>query len=138
MKRLFEQYKGAYTKHYEEETALIDSLLEKLKTAPYKEQVGTLAIGKFVDNLTESHAAFEQLFASRSQEKLQKVSYDVKQLRKEVVTPYQQLADYVEILSQVKSDEFYQNVLSVLNNSRKYYADILARRKGKVPKVEVN
>ena len=55
-------------------------MLEKLKTAPYKEQVGTLAIGKFVDNLTESHAAFEQLFASRSQEKLQKVSYDVKQL----------------------------------------------------------
>ena len=55
-----------------------------------------------------------------------------------MATPYQQLADYVEILSQVKSDEFYQNVLSVLNNSRKYYADILARRKGKVPKVEVN
>lgn len=39
LKRLFEQYKSAHTKHYEEETALIDSLLEKLKTAPYKEQV---------------------------------------------------------------------------------------------------
>ena len=136
LKRLFEQYKGAHSKHYEEETALIVSLLDKLKTAPYKDQLDTLAIGKFVDNLTESHTAFEQLFASRSQEKLQKVSYDVKQLRKEVATPYQQLADYVEILSQVKSDEFYQNVLSVLNNSRKYYADILARRKGKEPKVE--
>ena len=136
LKRLFDQYKDAHQKHYEEETALIVSLLDKLKTAPYKDQLDTLAIGKFVDNLTESHTAFEQLFASRSQEKLQKVSYDVKQLRKEVATPYQQLADYVEILSQVKSDEFYQNVLSVLNNSRKYYADILARRKGKEPKVE--
>ena len=136
LKRLFDQYKDAHQKHYEEETALIVSLLDKLKTAPYKEQVGTLALGKFVENLTESHSAFEQLFASRSQEKLQKVSYDVKRLRKEVVTPYQQLADYVVILHQVKDDSFYATFLSVLNNSRKHYADILARRKGKAPKAE--
>lgn len=136
LKRLFDQYKDAHQKHYEEETALVVSLLDKLKTAPYKEQVGTLALGKFVENLTESHSAFEQLFASRSQEKLQKVSYDVKRLRKEVATPYQQLADYVVILHQVKDDSFYATFLSVLNNSRKHYADILARRKGKEPKAE--
>ena len=136
LKRLFDQYKDAHQKHYEEETALIVSLLDKLKTAPYKEQVGTLALGKFVENLTESHSAFEQLFASRSQEKLQKVSYDVKRLRKEVAMPYQQLADYVVILHQVKDDGFYATFLSVLNNSRKHYADVLARRKGKEPKAE--
>ena len=133
---MFDQYKDAHQKHYEEETALVVSLLDKLKTAPYKEQVGTLALGKFVENLTESHSAFEQLFASRSQEKLQKVSYDVKRLRKEVATPYQQLADYVVILHQVKDDSFYATFLSVLNNSRKHYADVLARRKGKEPKAE--
>ena len=51
-------------------------------------------------------------------------------------TPYQQLADYVVILHQVKDDSFYATVLSVLNNSRKHYADVLARRKGKEPKAE--
>ena len=49
-------------------------------------------------------------------------------------TPYQQLADYVVILHQVKDDSFYAIFLSVLDNSRKHYADILARRKGKEPK----
>lgn len=52
-------------------------------------------------------------------------------------TPDQQLADYVVILHQVKDDSFYATFLSVLNNSRKHYADILARRKGnKEPKAE--
>ncbi|MGT2779695.1 hypothetical protein [Streptococcus intermedius] len=46
------------------------------------------------------------------------------------------MADYVVILHQVKDDSFYAIFLSVLNNSRKHYADILARRKGKEPKAE--
>ena len=51
-------------------------------------------------------------------------------------TPDQQLADYVVILHQDKDDSFYATCLSVLNNSRKHYADILARRKGKESKAE--
>ena len=48
-----------------------------------------------------------------------------------MAVPYQQLSDYVAILAQLKEDAIYQKTLSVLNNSRKYYADVLARRKGK-------
>ena len=135
LKVLFDTYKDAHKKHYEEETALISNLLEKLSSEKYKSQLETLGISKFVDNLKESHQAFETLFASRSQDKLQAVSFDVKKLRKEVSTPYQQLSDYVSILTQVKDDELYKRFLSVLNNSRKHYADTLARRKGKDPKV---
>ena len=135
LKLLFDTYKDAHKKHYEEETALISSLLEKLASDKYKSQIETLTISKFVENLEESHQAFEKLFASRSQDNLQTVSFDVKKLRKEVATPYQQLSDYVLILSQVKEDEFYKRFLSVLNNSRKHYADTLARRKGKEAKV---
>lgn len=135
LKVLFDTYKDAHKKHYEEETALISNLLEKLSSEKYKSQLETLGISKFVDNLKESHQAFETLFASRSQDKLQAVSFDVKKLRKEVSTPYQQLSDYVSILTQVKDDELYKRFLSVLNNSRKHYADTLARRKGKEAKV---
>ncbi|KXT71092.1 hypothetical protein SCRDD08_00171 [Streptococcus cristatus] len=131
LKLLFDTYKDTHKKHYEEETALISNLLEKLASDKYKSQVETLAIAKFVENLKESHQAFESLFASRSQDKLQSVSFDVKKLRKEVATPYQQLTDYVSILTQAKEDELYKRFLSVLNNSRKHYADTLARRKGK-------
>ncbi|MGT2846125.1 DUF6261 family protein [Streptococcus massiliensis] len=127
---LFDQYKKASQVSYEEETALLNSLLDKLKQADYQAAVEVLALGRFVTNLTESQAAFDKVFSERSQEKLAKVSYDTKQLRKDLVAPYQQLCDYVAILVQVKDDELYQKTLNLLNNSRKYYADVLARRKG--------
>ena len=103
----------------------------KLRKAEYQSAIETLGIGRFMNNLTESQAAFEKVFSDRSQENLAKVSFDTKQLRKDLAVPYQQLSDYVAILAQLKEDAIYQKTLSVLNNSRKYYADVLARRKGK-------
>ncbi|ERT67820.1 hypothetical protein D8M41_07775 [Rothia sp. HSID18069] len=128
---LFDQYKKATKVSYEEESALLNSLLEKLRKAEYQSAIETLGIGRFMNNLTESQAAFEKVFSDRSQENLAKVSFDTKQLRKDLAVPYQQLSDYVAILAQLKEDAIYQKTLSVLNNSRKYYADVLARRKGK-------
>ena len=122
---LFDQYKKATKVSYEEESALLNSLLEKLRKAEYQSAIETLGIGRFMNNLTESQAAFEKVFSDRSQENL------AKQLRKDLAVPYQQLSDYVAILAQLKEDAIYQKTLSVLNNSRKYYADVLARRKGK-------
>lgn len=133
---LFDQYKKATKVSYEEETALLNSLLEKLRKAEYQSAIETLGIGRFMNNLTESQAAFEKVFSDRSQENLAKVSFDTKQLRKDLAVPYQQLSDYVAILAQLKEDAIYQKTLSVLNNSRKYYADVLARRKGKDKKEE--
>lgn len=129
LKLLLDQYKDIQRKHYEEETALISNLLERLASQKYQEQIETLALKKFVENLHESHQAFEQLFASRSQEQLQKVSVDVKKMRRDLLQSYQQLVDYTAILAQVKEDELYKKFLAVLNNSRKYYADLLAKRK---------
>ncbi|MDO4432376.1 MAG: DUF6261 family protein [Aerococcaceae bacterium] len=129
LKLLFAQYKEAKSSNYEAETALVVNLLEKLGQAPYNEHVRTLSIKKFVDNLSESNTAFEQLFASRSQDALTKTTYDVKGLRKAVLTPYKQLATYVELMAQLKGTKLYIDFLDVLNNSRKYYADMLAKRK---------
>ena len=55
--------------------------------------------------------------------------YSVKGLRKELTDIYQKLSAYINANAQVKPDEFFVKTLEVLNNSRKYYADVLARRK---------
>ncbi|MGV3312309.1 DUF6261 family protein [Streptococcus suis] len=136
LKLLFEQYKDTAKANYEQETALLTSLLDKLKTS-YSDQISALGVDKFVANLEESHREFETRFASRSQESLTKVSYDVKALRKAVLAPYQDLTEYVAIMVKVKDDAIYQDLLEVLNNSRKYYADILSRRKGVKEEVTV-
>ena len=75
---LFDQYKKATKVSYEEESALLNSLLEKLRKAEYQSAIETLGIGRFMNNLTESQAAFEKVFSDRSQENLAKVSFDTK------------------------------------------------------------
>lgn len=124
---LFKQYKEADSRNYEAQTLLVATLLEKLATAPYQAQVTLLGLKRFVDSLAESNAAFEAIYASRSKDQLTKVSYDVKELRSQLQFTYQLVADYINITAQVKSLKLYKDLLGVVNNSRKAYADILAR-----------
>lgn len=128
LKTLLDQYKLTAKTNYEAQTALLTNLLERLATAPYTDQLTELGMTKFVDKLGTSQAAFEAVFSARSQEELTKTSYDVKALRKTAFATYQDLADYTAVLARVKGDQLYLDLLAVLNNSRGYYADILARR----------
>lgn len=126
---LFKQHKLTHRTSYEAETTLLTALLDKLALAPYQEQVTTLGIKKFVDNLAESNSAFDTLFASRSKENLTKVSYDTKALRAELATAYQQVADYIQLMSQLKALKLYKDLLDVVNNSRAYYADVIVAKR---------
>ena len=60
---------------------------------------------------------------------MQKEVYNVKDLRKELTDIYQRLSAYIIANAQVKDEAFFTKTMEVLNNSRKYYADVLARRK---------
>lgn len=126
---LLDQYKKSTKANYEEQTALLSALLSKLKATPYREQLRLLGLQRFVDNLTESNKTFNSIFASRSQEKLARVSYDRKALRNHLIASYKDLHDYSHILARVKGDKLYHDLVAILNNSRKYYADLLAKRR---------
>lgn len=125
---LFDSVKTAERASYEEETALINGFLAKLAVEPYLAQVRTLGLQAFVDNLAESNAAFNTLFASRSKDDLSKVSYDSKALKQALIDPYQDLANYILVLARVKGDKASKDLLKVVNNSRQYYADHTSRR----------
>ncbi|MCW6682695.1 DUF6261 family protein [Aerococcaceae bacterium NML160702] len=131
LKLLLNHYKGTATKNYEEESSVLASLLLKLKSEEYQDDVTALGLAKFVTNLTNAQNAFETLFNARSKENLTKVSYDVKQLRRTLEKEYQILIDYIGILATVKAEPFYKQALGVVNNGCKYFADTLARRKAK-------
>ncbi|MCW6675428.1 DUF6261 family protein [Aerococcaceae bacterium NML171108] len=128
---LFKQYRNTAGKGYEEETSLINSLLAKLKTPEYHPDVTTLGITKFVTNLTESQTQFNKVFTDRIKEQRGRVKYDVKTLRQALAQDYRLLLAYTAVLAQVKKTEFYTQTLTVINGVHKYYADNLARRKGK-------
>lgn len=123
--------KMAERSKYETETALITSLLRRLDKSPYKEAIDMLGLTRFVTNLRDSQEAFETAFAQRSTSGLQKISHNAKGKRKAIFTSYLQLCDYLAIMVKVKDESIYSQALSVVNNSRSYYAELLARRKGR-------
>ncbi len=129
IKLVLDGYKDVIKDTYEEETNRVKTLISTLKSAQYQAQVETLKIGEFLGELETSNTAFNELFSHRSLKDLQKEVYSVKGLRKELTDIYQKLSAYINANAQVKSDEFFVKTLEVLNNSRKYYADVLARRK---------
>ena len=47
-----------------------------------------------------------------------------------MTSDYNTLANYIVALANVKTDPFYKDTLAVINNSRKYFSDVLARRNG--------
>lgn len=129
IKLVLDGYKDVIKDTYEEETNRVKTLISTLKSAQYQAQVETLKIGEFLGELETSNTAFNELFSHRSLKDLQKEVYNVKGLRKELTDIYQKLSAYINANAQVKPDEFFVKTLEVLNNSRKYYADVLARRK---------
>lgn len=129
---LFKQYKETWRKSYEEETSLIHSLLEKLKTGDYHASATALGLTKFVVNLSDSHAHFNRVFAERIKEERNKPKYNMKVLRRDLAQEYRLLVDYIDINARVKTDKTYKQLLLIMNSIHKYYADNLARRKGKL------
>ena len=130
LKILLDEYKNIATLSYEEETKKISSLLSSLKSSDYQPHITTLKIEEFTSELEKSNTAFNTLFGERSAQNIGKVSYDTKALRKEITDIYRKLTNYIIALVEIKTDPFYRKTLEVINNSRKYYADTLAKRNG--------
>lgn len=131
LKIVFDEYKNIVDLNYEAETKKINTLISVLKSTEHQPHISALKIGDFVEELEKSNTEFDTLFAQRSAQNIAKESYDTKALRREMTEIYRKLCVYTETLANIKQDEFYKKALEVINNSRKYYADLLAKRSGK-------
>ena len=130
LKILLDEYNNIATLSYEEETKKIGSLLSSLKSEDYQPHITTLKIEEFISELEKSNTAFNTLFGERSAQNIGKESYDTKVLRKEITDIYRKLTNYIIAVVEIKTNPFYRKTLEVINNSRKYYADTLAKRNG--------
>lgn len=130
LKIVFDDCKNLRDLNYEAKTKKIITLLSQLKGADYQSQIALLNISAFVQRLEESNTEFDKLFAQRSAQNMAKETYDTKTLRREMTETYRKLCLYTEMLADINQGEFYKKALEVINNSRKYYADLLAKREG--------
>lgn len=123
-------YKGLETNNYEAETLGIDNLLTELKSPAYAPYVIILGIEKHVTNLEIEATKFKTIFDARSNKTVSTKVYNAKALRKEIYGVYSKLVDYVVSTGNINKGAFYETCLTAINNGRKYYADILAKREG--------
>ncbi|MCU7616398.1 DUF6261 family protein [Chryseobacterium sp. PBS4-4] len=137
LKILINEYKGVEDDTYEEETNKLNSLVNRLLSSDYSSHVATLGIVKFINHLADSNTAFNDLFSHRSYEVSQKVSYDVKTLRKNLREDYNTMTNYISTLAHVKEDSYYKDILTIINNGRNYFSNVVvSRRTGNKNNVE--
>jgi hypothetical protein len=126
---LFNIYKGIQKWNFEEETNGIDNLLADLANAKYSAHAALLNMAPWVTQLANANAAFKTLFSGRTQESSAKESFDVAAMRKEMKTVYEDAANYTLSMAKAQNTYQYTKTLDVINTVRKYYHDLLAKRK---------
>lgn len=129
---LYKTYGGAaiIKLNYAKESNTIDNLIADIEGAKYSGDVALLGIGKYVARLKTDNNAFKTLFSTRLQGETGKVYTDNKASRDQLNSSYDTLTGYVLFNAKLKGGEFV-TVLDALNVTRKYYANLLAIRKGK-------
>ena len=90
----------------------------------------TLGVEGRINNLETANTNFKNKFNTRSTDTITTVVYDTKALRKAILETYKELAEYVLVMAKRRNTAYYLDILTVINNGREYFANILARHSG--------
>jgi Trk K+ transport system NAD-binding subunit len=130
LKIALNSYKDIEKANFEAESLGIDNLVVELRNAKHAPAVETLGLTKHINTLESANTTFKNTFNTRSTTTINTTVYDTKLLRKNILDTYKDLAEYVLVMAKRKDTPFYNDTLTAINNGRKYFADILARRSG--------
>lgn len=127
--RIVKNYKGIEALNYEAESLAIQNLLTEWAKAENKNYKNTLKLEDRLMRLQQASDNFDKKFGERSVTVTIKEVYDAKVLRNDMLAIYRSLAEYTLVMAKQKNaDPLYPALLDSLNNIRKYFADMLARR----------
>ena len=128
---LFGNYKNLAKLNYEAESMGIDKLISELESPKYAEKIASLNIGKYVTRMKESNQIFKTIFGGRIVTEALSDNYDMKFIRKEMLTLYSEFVDYTLAMAKLpNTSPLFTTSLAQLNTARKYYSDMIALRKG--------
>ena len=130
----FKAYGKIEKLNFEEETNAIDNFVQELAKPIYSSAIATLNLGVFIARISNDNNAFKTLFSTRSINVANTVLYDTKTIRKNLIADYTAYANYVTSLANatigLSNNQYYLAIFNIINNIRKYYSDVLARRTG--------
>ena len=127
---LLKEYKGIESTPYEAESQSMDKLIIDLENSFYAPIVAALKLTPYVAQIKTSNDDFKQLFGSRITIEALKEVKKASELRLQMLAVYTQLVQYLLAMANVSDMGYYDQLLSLTNGGRKYFADMLARRNG--------
>lgn len=131
LRSIFESYRDLENLNYEAETAGIKKMIAEFRKNTYQSAATLLGLDKCLTHLEQANLAFDETFSQRATEIINTPVYDTKALRKTLEDTYKETANYVLTMAQRrKNTNYYTDLLLALNNGRKHFADLLARRNG--------
>lgn len=125
---LFATYKNLAKLNYEAESLAIDKLTGELNSPAYSEKINYLHMDKYVVRLSETNTTFKNLFGGRMVTTAMNETFDMKAIRSELQSTYNDFCDYVLAMAKALNTPLFVTALNLLNTARKYYSDLLARR----------
>ncbi|MBF7094963.1 hypothetical protein IYQ92_06870 [Streptococcus sp. HF-1907] len=128
LNQLVAPYRDIVRSNYEVASAKYKQLLEYLKDEKYSVQLETLGLTDYVNHLKQSQEAFERFYINHANTKLDIIKYDDAKLKKALESAYKDLADYCQLIARLKEDAVYQDMIALLNNSRKPFLEMINRR----------
>jgi hypothetical protein len=126
---LFTAYRGIQSWNFEEESNGLDNLLAELSSSKYAAHVATINMSGFVERIRVGNENFKTIFAKRTLENSTKEVYDMKTIRADIKTIYTDMSDYVLSMAKAMNTDQFNQTLNVINAVRKYYSDLLSKRK---------
>ena len=130
VKIVLKTYKNIEIANYEAESLGVDNLIAELRNGAHLPAVQKLGLEVHINNLETANTNFKNKFDTRSTDTISTVVYDAKALRKAILETYKELAEYVLVIAKRRNTQYYLDILTVVNNGRDYFANILARHGG--------
>ncbi len=127
IKTVLTTYKAVEKANFEAESLGIDNFIAELRNSTHLAALQSLGIEIHVNNLEIANRDFKDKFNTRSTETITTVVYDTKALRKTILDTYKELAEYVLVMAKRRNTPYYNDTLTIVNNGREYFANILAR-----------
>jgi len=125
---VFGNFRGIADLNYEAETMAIDKLISELRSPAHSAKIATLGLDRYIARLKDSNEAFITLFSNRMVTEASTMTYDMKIVRTGMLKRYADLSNYILAMAKALNSPLFINSLNLLNASRKYYSDMLARR----------
>lgn len=112
---VFKSYDNPYQLNFLEETSVLNNFIAELKKAKYAKAIRLTGIGEFIGFLEQANQDFLKLYQQRRDNTAEKVSTDVKAVRKLLDEQYHKIKIRIQSLMEIEPTDELTTLVNKIN-----------------------